>query len=145
MSRRPQRSEVVTIYWRDIPAQVNGQRGRERHQILLPARFQRAIDRAKRKAGVRTAHDDVAQWRRVAVACEGDLAAAATAAAAALEQAYTTERLGQLAHVGGWAASSPDARRAAGPVGTTVDDPPPDAPDGDESAAAAPRPPAPLG
>ena len=28
-------SDVVVIMWRDIPAQVNGQDGRERHQVLL--------------------------------------------------------------------------------------------------------------
>ena len=51
-------AEVVTIMWRDIPAQVNGQRGRERHQVALSAKFQRAIDRAKRKAGIVTADED---------------------------------------------------------------------------------------
>ena len=57
-------SEVVTIYWRDIPAQVNGQNGRERHQVLLSSKFQRAVDRAKRKAGIYTAEEDIAQWHR---------------------------------------------------------------------------------
>jgi hypothetical protein len=42
MARRAARgAELVTIYWRDIPAQVNGQDGRDRHQVLLsqvPAR-----------------------------------------------------------------------------------------------------------
>ena len=65
-------AEVVTIMWRDIPAQVNGQRGRERHQVALSAKFQRAIDRAKRKAGIVTADEDVSQWRRVGVALDGD-------------------------------------------------------------------------
>ncbi|NCZ90600.1 MAG: hypothetical protein EBY93_06675 [Actinobacteria bacterium] len=46
---------VVIIKWRDIPAQVNAQMGRERHQVVLSAKFQRAIDRAERpldRAGV---------------------------------------------------------------------------------------------
>ena len=50
--RRGGTAEVVTIYWRDIPAQVNGQQGRDRHQLLLSSKFQRAVDRAKRKAGI---------------------------------------------------------------------------------------------
>ena len=57
--------DVVVIMWRDIPAQVNGQDGRERHQVLLSDKFQRAIDRAKRKAKIVTAQEDVAQWRRI--------------------------------------------------------------------------------
>ena len=47
-------SEVVTIYWRDIPAQVNGQSGRERHQVLLSSKFQRAVDHDKRNTGIYT-------------------------------------------------------------------------------------------
>jgi hypothetical protein len=97
-------AEVVTIMWRDIPAQVNGQRGRERHQVALSAKFQRAIDRAKRKAGIVTADEDVSQWRRVSVALDGDPAAAAEAEAARLESSYSREYLGRLAYVGGFEA-----------------------------------------
>ena len=93
-------SEVVTIYWRDIPAQVNGQSGRERHQVLLSSKFQRAVDRAKRKAGIYTAEEDIAQWRRTSEACE-DHVFAAEAQAAALEAEYSKEYLGKLAFAGG--------------------------------------------
>ena len=85
MPRRSAGAEVVTIYWRDIPAQVNGQSGRDRHQVVLSAKFQRAIDRAKRKAGIYTAEDDIAQWRRESVACDGDVAEAAESEANRLE------------------------------------------------------------
>jgi hypothetical protein len=101
MPRRGAR-EVVVIMWRDIPAQVNAQVGRERHQVLLPDKFQRAIDRAKRKAKIRTAHEDVAQWRRVSRPLDGDGPAAAQAEAARLEADYSTDRLGKLAFAGGW-------------------------------------------
>ena len=37
-------SELVVISWRDIPAQVNARAGAEKHQVVLPRRFQRAID-----------------------------------------------------------------------------------------------------
>ena len=90
------------ILWRDIPAQVNGQVGRERHQVLLSDKFQRAVDRAKRKARIHTAQEDVAQWRRESRPVEGDVAAAAEAAAEQLEAAYSPERLGTLAFAGGW-------------------------------------------
>lgn len=101
-------AEVVTIYWRDIPAQVNGQSGRDRHQILLSAKFQRAVDRAKRKAGVYTAEEDIAQWRRVSSACEGDVAAEAERTAREIEATYSREYLGRLAYAGGFVADMAD-------------------------------------
>lgn len=102
-------SEVVTIYWRDIPAQVNGQDGRDRHQVLLSSKFQRAVDRAKRKAGIYTAEEDIAQWRRSSEPCdEGEHVAAAEARAAAIEAEYTREFLGKLAYCGGFVADMTD-------------------------------------
>lgn len=107
-SRRSGTAEVVTIYWRDIPVQVNGQAGRDRHQVLLSAKFQRAVDRAKRKAGVYTAEEDIAQWRRKAIPCDGEVAAAAERIAAALEQGNSREYLGRLAYAGGFVADMTD-------------------------------------
>lgn len=125
-SRRSGAAEVVTIYWRDIPAQVNGQAGRDRHQILLSAKFQRAVDRAKRKARVYTAEEDIAQWRREATPCDGDVAAAAELAAAELEQRYSREYLGRLAYAGGFVADmiDDDADRAELLALEELDDPP---------------------
>ena len=70
-------NEVIVIMWRDIPAQVNAQAGRERKQVQLSDKFQRAIDRAKRKAHIYTADEDIAQWRRISLPLVGDLAEAA--------------------------------------------------------------------
>jgi len=111
MARRATNPEIVTIFWRDIPAQVNGQLGRDRHQIVLPAKFARAIDRAKRKAGITTADQDVAQWARTTVVCAPDVDIAAEAAAEAdrLIDAYSKEYLGQLAYAGGLVAGLTDA------------------------------------
>jgi hypothetical protein len=99
---------VVTIYWRDIPAQVNGQSGRDRHQVVLSAKFQRAIDRAKRKAGIYTAEEDIAQWHRTTTACEGDHRAAADAEAARIEHEYSRVYLGKLAYAGGFVVDIDD-------------------------------------
>ena len=96
--------ELVVIYWRDIPAQVNAQEGRDRHQVVLGGKFQRAIDRAKRKAGIYTADEDVAQWRRESRPIEGALAAEAQSVADAIEHEYRRDRLGLLAYYGGWEA-----------------------------------------
>ena len=93
---------VVVISWRDIPAQVNGQAGRDRHQVLLSEKFQRAIDRAKRKARITTAQEDVGQWRRTTLPAGDDPAGDADREAARLEQAYSAERLGSIAFSGGW-------------------------------------------
>ena len=100
--------QVVTIFWRDIPAQVNGQSGRDRHQVMLSSKFQRAIDRAKRKAHIYTAEEDIAQWRRASAPCDGDIAAAAQAEATRLEQMITREYLGRLAYAGGFEADIDD-------------------------------------
>jgi len=110
MGRRATNPEVVTIFWRDIPAQVNGQHGRDRHQIVLPAKFARAIDRAKRKARITTADQDVAQWARTTIVCarEADVAAEAQAEADRLIAAYSTEYLGRLAYAGGFVSSLAD-------------------------------------
>jgi hypothetical protein len=114
MTRGAKGPELVVIYWRDIPAQVNAQLGRERHQVLLSDKFQRAVDRAKRKAHIYTAHEDIAQWRRESQPCEGDLAAAAEALANRIEGEYTRDRLGLLAFAGGWEADvGADRVRAA--------------------------------
>lgn len=100
--RGNQSTQIIVISWRDIPAQVNAQRGREREQVILPGKFQRAIDRAKRKAKIYTAQEDIAQWNRVSRPCGEDLAAEAAAEAARIEADYTTEHLGQLGFFGGW-------------------------------------------
>ena len=121
MARRSSRPEIVTIYWRDIPAQVNGQSGRVRHQVLLSEKFQRAIDRAKSKARIRTAADDVAQWRRSSTPCDGDVASAAAAVAAAIEARYSADDLGRLAFAGGFEADLD----ATGPPTASDSDPAP--------------------
>lgn len=96
--------ELIVIFWRDIPAQVNAQEGRDRHQVILSGKFQRAVDRAKRKANIYTADEDIAQWRRESRPIEGDLEAEAKAAASAIEHEYRRDRLGLLAYYGGWEA-----------------------------------------
>lgn len=111
MTRRVVHPEIVIISWRDIPAQVNGRSGPIRHQVVLSAKFQRAIDRAKRKADIYTADEDVAQWRRTSSPCDPgvDVAAAAETTAARLETQYSRDYLGRLAFAGGRTADLPDA------------------------------------
>ena len=92
---------LVTIYWRDIPAQVTAQRGRFREKALLDARFQDAIDRSAVVAGLTDTDSYLAEWRRVATGCNGDMAAIVAAEVARLEDAYPTDRLDRLVRAGG--------------------------------------------
>ena len=101
-------NEVIVIMWRDIPAQVNAQMGRERKQVQLAEKFQRAIDRAKRKAHIYTAEEDIAQWRRVSLPLVGDMIEAAQREADRLDNEYSRERLGKLAFAGGFEADVKD-------------------------------------
>ena len=95
-------TSVVVIKWRDIPAQVNAQMGRDRYQVVLSAKFQRAIDRAKRKANSYTAEEDIAQWSRDSLPLEGTLAEAAQKVADEIEAKYSRQHLGVLAYAGGF-------------------------------------------
>lgn len=52
------------IYWRDIPAQVIVQRGRQREKARLSSRFQEAIDRAAMRAGKGSSDAYLSEWRR---------------------------------------------------------------------------------
>jgi hypothetical protein len=101
-------NEVIVIMWRDIPEQVNAQMGRERKQVQLAEKFQRAIDRAKRKAHIYTAEEDIAQWRRVSLPLVGDMTEAAQREADRLDSEYSRERLGKLAFAGGFEADVKD-------------------------------------
>ena len=103
-------SELVVICWRDIPAQVNGRAGDEKHQIVLPRRFQRAIDEAAMVADKKTASEYVGEWRRTSIALPSTSSGVhvfAEAEARRLDDEYPRERLQRFVANGGW---DPDAR-----------------------------------
>jgi len=99
--RRDTVNEIVTIYWRDIPAQVNATVDGARGSWLLDERFQVAIDRAATVAELTNADQYVRQWRRSSGPCSGDPEQAARAAAEDLERRYDAARLGELVRNGG--------------------------------------------
>ena len=99
-------ANLITLYWRDIPAQVIAERGRGRNReqakIELPRRFAIAIDAAAMKDGADSTDDYLAEWRRgEPVECGDDLDAAASERAAALEAEYPSERVKILVENGG--------------------------------------------
>jgi hypothetical protein len=107
MTRLPQEhtelmaTELVTIYWRDIPAQVTAQKGRTREKALLDARFQHAIDRAAMAAGLDDTDSYIAQWRRESTPLSDDMATAVADEIARIDAAYDRERLEHLVQAGG--------------------------------------------
>ncbi len=96
-------TELITIYWRDIPAQVTGRAGGEKVALELSSRFQVAIDRAAAVADKVKYDEYIGEWRRQATPCGDDIQAEAEARAAQLEADYTRERIAQLVANGGWA------------------------------------------
>ena len=107
--RRAGAPELITIYWRDIPAQVNAGQGREKAQAMLSERFQHAIDRAAGVAGLTDTHAYVQEWRRETQPVDGDLQAAADAEAQRLEAHFDRDHLEALVAQGGAATSPPTA------------------------------------
>jgi hypothetical protein len=91
-------NKLITIYWRDIPAQVLGREGRKSafKQTLTP-RFQETIDRAAMRARKTSEDAYIEDWRRVSEACEGDLESAVDAKVELLEREYTDEKLDKMA------------------------------------------------
>lgn len=98
----PRSPQLITIFWRDIPAQVNASSRAEKHQVLLKPRFQKAIDRAAMVADITSASDYVNEWRRVAVTVTGDLEAAAQHEADRLDAEFDKAKLEELVAAGGF-------------------------------------------
>ncbi len=103
MARRGSANQVVVIYWRDIPTQVNGIEGRERHQYPLKPRFEKAADRAAMRAGLSDANSYVGEVRREARKAGADPRAEAEALAAELDATFTLDVLNSFVDNGGHA------------------------------------------
>ncbi len=103
---RIRKPHLVVIYWRDIPSQVNGSSGAEKHQVLLKPRFEKAIDRAAMTAGLTQASDYVNEWRRETQPANGDIAAAAQSLATKLEEAFPLTVLNEYVAAGGFAPTT---------------------------------------
>jgi len=86
-------AKLITVYWRDIPAQVMAKERRTSAKVELTERFADAIDRAAMRAGKGGTDAYLEEWRRVSVPCGDDLQVEVDTAAAALEAAYDKDRL----------------------------------------------------
>ena len=101
VAKRKMGARLIVVYWRHIPAQVIAREGRRTAKIVLGNRFQVAIDRAAMRAGKGSSDHYLEDWRREAMAFEGDLKEAASDLAASLETCFDDERLERMVKAGG--------------------------------------------
>ena len=94
-------AKLITVYWRDIPAQVIARRGRTNTKIPLSERFHTAIDRAAMRAGKGSSDKYLEEWRRVSRPCGDNIEEVLQAEAARLEGAFSEERLEAMVKAGG--------------------------------------------
>ena len=104
MARRGRTEPRLTvIYWRDIPAQVRANAGRERAAAALPDRFMIAVDRAAIIADKKKVDEYVAEWREETRECGPDLQTEAELEARRIVEAYPQGLIRQFVRNGGWA------------------------------------------
>lgn len=94
-------AKLISIYWRDIPAQVVGRQGRRNFKKELPPRFAKAIDRAAMRAGRGSSDAYLADWRRETETVEGDLEKLVAERAAELESRFDDAYLESVVKAGG--------------------------------------------
>ncbi len=95
-------AKLITVFWRDIPAQVIVKQGPRSAKAQLSKRFQVAIDRAAMRAGKGGSEAYLEDWRRSPPrACSDDLDAEAAAEARRLEAEYTDRQLERMIKAGG--------------------------------------------
>ena len=89
-------AKLITVFWRDIPAQVTAKAGRKTAKIQLPDRFQEAIDMAAMRAGKGSTDEYLEDWRREQIECDNDLQTVVDQEAARINETFTTEFLQQV-------------------------------------------------
>jgi hypothetical protein len=95
-------AKLISIYWRDIPAQVVGRAGRrDGVKKELPPRFAKAIDRAAMRAGRGSSDAYLEDWRRESEEVSGDLELLVNERAAELESQFDDEFLEAVVKAGG--------------------------------------------
>ncbi|MDH3379293.1 MAG: virulence factor [Gammaproteobacteria bacterium] len=94
-------AKLITVFWRDIPAQVMAKRGRTTAKAHLSERFQVAIDRAAMRAGKGSSDAYLSEWRRESTVCGDDLDTEVRIAAERIESAFSDQDLDILAKAKG--------------------------------------------
>ena len=94
-------AKLISIYWRDIPAQVVGRQGRTNVKKELEPRFAKAIDRAAMRAGRGSSDAYLEDWRRETEMVSGNLEAIVAERVAALEEHFNDDYLESVVKAGG--------------------------------------------
>jgi len=98
-------AKLITVYWRDIPAQVMLKQGRKVTKKELDKRFAEAIDRAAMRAGSGSSSAYLEDWRRDGRECKPeeliDLEKTVTSIVAQLESDFEPEYLEKIVKAGG--------------------------------------------
>ena len=94
-------AKLISIYWRDIPAQVVGRQGRTNFKKELEPRFAKAIDRAAMRAGRGSSDAYLEDWRRETEIFEGNIQELVKSRVAMLESRFDDEYLEAVVKAGG--------------------------------------------
>jgi len=94
-------AKLISIYWRDIPAQVVGRQGRTNFKKELDPRFAKAIDRAAMRAGRGSSDAYLADWRRESEVVDGDIEALVESRVAMLDAEFDDALLEAVVKAGG--------------------------------------------
>lgn len=94
-------AKLISIYWRDIPAQVVGRQGRTNVKKELEPRFAKAIDRAAMRAGRGSSDAYLEDWRRETEMVSGDLEELVAERVASLQSKFDDEFLERVVKAGG--------------------------------------------
>jgi Virulence factor len=100
-------AELAIISWRDIPLQVVARSGRDSSRVLLPERFQEAVDAAAMSAGLIGSDDYTEQMRMDRSECGDDLQAEAQQAADRVQSEWPDEVLRAAIRSGGFRQGAP--------------------------------------
>lgn len=102
-------ADLITVYWRDIPAQIIVKKGRATAKRELSLRFTEAIDMCAMRTGAHETDDYLAEWRRgTPEKVSDDLETEADKAVAAIEGKYTKDHLKRLIQSEGKAGENDD-------------------------------------
>jgi Virulence factor len=99
-------AKLICIYWRDIPAQVVGRKGRKKIKKVLAPRFAEAIDRAAMRAGRGSSDAYLADWHREPEEVSGDLQELVENRVAMLESRFDHDFLEAVVKAGGLLATA---------------------------------------
>lgn len=94
-------AKLISIYWRDIPAQIVGRAAGTTIKKIMPPRFAKAIDRAAMRAGRGSSDAYLADWRRESIIVSGDLENIVMQQLALLESRFDDEFLESVIKAGG--------------------------------------------